>query len=190
MLSYLKRTYTYGSAGEEEVACLEHKELADVAHQLVHAKEHIYGVAALYGMAVYVEIEMDVLYMGKALYGDKFAQYGRTIETLAEFPGKSLTAEALLKVASGDVYTYGDSIVVAVGKARGDVLAQLVDAHHQLGFVVEPLGKVGDEEGLAALEDGRVGLHEYYGGLGQCGCSIEFSMVFGIVHAYADNLHR
>ena len=190
MLSYLKRTYTYGSAGEEEVTCLEHKELADVAHQLVHAKEHIYGVPALYGMAVYVEIEMDVLHMGKALYRDKLAQYGRTIESLAEFPWHSFAAKALLEVAGGDVYSHGDSIVVAVGKARGDVLAQLVDAHHQLGFVVEPLGKVGDEEGLAALEDGRVGLHEYHRGLGQCGCSVEFSMVFGIVHAYADNLHR
>ena len=105
-------------------------------------------------------------------------------------PRKSLGDASALQVAGREVDAQAHLVVVAVGKAWGDVLAQLVDAHHQLGFVVEPFGKVGDEEGLAALENGRVGLHEYYGGLGQCGCSVEFSMVFGIVHAYADNLHR
>jgi len=189
VLAYLKGAYTYGGAGEEEVARLEHKELANVTYQLVYAEEHIGCVPMLYGVAVDVEAETDVLHMGKTFYGDELAQYGRSVKTFAKFPRKSLTAKAFLQVAGGDIYTHGDSVVIAVGKAWGNILAQLVDAHYQLGLVVEPLGKVGNEKGLPALKDGRIGFHEYYGAVWQGCCSVEFSMVFGIVHAYADNLH-
>lgn len=189
VLPYLQGTYTHGGTGEDEVTRLEHEELAHVAHQLVHAKKHIYGMPTLHGVSVNIETEMDVLHVGEMLYGDEVTQDGRAVEALAEFPWQAVAAKAFLKVAGGDVNPYGDGIVVAVGKARGDVLAQLADAHHQFGLVVEPLGKIGDEEGLSALEDGRIGFHEYHGRLGQCCSSVEFPMMLGVIHAYADNFH-
>ena len=191
MLPDLQGAYAHGSACEDEVARLEHEELAHVGHQFVHPEEHIHGMSALYRLAVDVEVKVDVLHVRKALYGDKIAQHCRAIEALAEFPGQSLLAEALLHIAGRDVHTHGHRIVVAVGKARGDVLAQLTDAHHQLRLIVESLGKVGDEEGLPPLQDGRVRFHEYHGALGLYQhASVQFLIVFGIVHAYADYFHE
>ena len=189
MLAYLQGTYTHGSARKDEVARLEHEELAHIAHQLVYTKKHIYGMATLHGVPVNIEIEMNVLYMSKALYRDEVAQDSRAVEALAEFPWQSLTAETLLKVAGGDIDPYGDGIVVAMSKARGYVLTQLADTHHEFGLIIEPLGKIGNKEGLAAFENGRVGFHEYHGRFRQCCSSVEFLMMLGIVHAYADNLH-
>ena len=189
VLSYLQGAYAYGCAGEDEVARLEHEELAHVAHQFVNAEEHVCRVTLLHGVSVDVESEAYVLHVGKALYGYEFAQYGRTVKTLTELPRQSFAAESLLHVACSDVYAHGYGIVVSVSKARSDVLAQLADAHHQFALVVEPLGKVGDKEGLSPLEQRAVGFHEYYGTFGFGGLLVEFFEVFGIVYAHAYNLH-
>ena len=57
-----------------------------------------------------------------------------------------------------DVHTHRHGIIVAMGKARSDVLTQLIDAHHQLGLIVKPLGKVGNKERLAKLLKTRCGV--------------------------------
>ena len=130
MLSYLQGAYAYRGAGEDKVSCLEHEELAHVAHQFVHPEEHVHGMSALYCVSVYVEMEMYVLHVRKALHGYEVAQHGRSVKSLAEFPWQPLLAESLLHVACRDVYPYGDSVVVSVSKTGCDVLAQLVDAYH------------------------------------------------------------
>ena len=87
MLSYLQGAYTYRSARKDEVARLEHEELAHVAYQFVNAEEHVSRVPLLHGVSVNVESEAYVLHVGKALHGDEVAQYGRTVESLAQLPG-------------------------------------------------------------------------------------------------------
>ena len=191
MLPYLQGAYTYGSTCKDEVARLEHEELAHIGHQLIYPEEHIHGVPALHRLAVNIKMEAYVLHVGKALYRNELAQHRRAVKSLAKLPRQPLLAEALLHVTRRDVHTHRHRIIVAMSKSRSDVLTQLADAHHQFGLIVESLGKVGDEEGLAPLLDGRVGFHKYDGALGLHRCAaIQFLIMFGIVHAYADNFHE
>ena len=73
VLPYLQGTYANRGTRKDEVTRLEHEELAYVGHQLIHAIEHIHGVSTLYGLPVNIEMEMNVLHMRKAFYGNEIA---------------------------------------------------------------------------------------------------------------------
>lgn len=73
MLTNLQRTYTYWCACEDKIARLEHEELAHIGYYLIYSSKHLRGMSFLYGIAVDVEMETDVLYMRKSIYGDEVA---------------------------------------------------------------------------------------------------------------------
>lgn len=189
VLSNLQWAYAHRSTCKKEIPSLEHKELTYVTNQLIYAKKHICRVSLLYGITIDIEAETDVLHMSKALNRDKIAQHSRAIESLAELPRKTLTAEALLHITGCDVNAYSYRIVVAMSKAWSDILAELIDTHHQFGLIIETLCKIRDKKRFSSLENRRVRLHKYHRSLGKRSCSVQLSMVFGIVHAYANNLH-
>ena len=190
MLPYLQRPDSHGSTRKNEVTRFKHKELTYVTYQFIHSKEHIYRMALLHSASINIKMKTDVLHMSKAFHRHKIPQYSRTIETLTQLPWQSLTTITLLQITRCDIHTYGNGIVVTMSKARSYILTQLTDAYHQLGLVFKSLGKVGDKEGLATLQESRIGLHEYHWTFRFSSRAIQLFAMLGIVHAYADYLHK
>ena len=120
--------------------------------------QHVGRVAHLPCLAVDVEAEVQVLYVGQFALGDKFAYGCTAVECLRHFPRQAFAAQTVLQVACREVDAQRHLLVVAVGKPLADVLAQAADAHDDLGFVVESLCEVGHKEGVAGPEQRRVGL--------------------------------
>ncbi len=121
--------------------------------------------------------------------GLPFPYHCAAVEALADRPGHALAAGLLLQGARREVDAHGERIPIAVGEAHGDALAQSADAHHQLGLVVDASRPVGQEEGLAVLQQSRVGLQEYHRFRRAIGVSVEFLRMLEVVHANTKYLH-
>ncbi len=206
---------TLGRAGEDEVAHLENIETGGVGDNLIDGVEHVARPTHLTGLAVELHLEMKVLdgllRRGRTLFGSDDAEVlqlnplaaeSRTVEAFRYLPRQSLGLELALQVAAGEVDAQGHLFVVAVGVALGDALAQSVDFHHQFGLVFHFVAEVGDVEGPVGSQESGVGFQEEGGGgeglalvVGQgdalhfADAVVQFLIVVGIVHAYADDFH-
>ena len=65
---YVHLPHSGRRSGEDEVAGLQRKELADVAHQLVYVVKHVSGVSLLHRVAIDAEVEMEILYAAETEY--------------------------------------------------------------------------------------------------------------------------
>ena len=181
--------YASGGTRVEEVARLQGEELGDVGDDLVDLIKHIGGAAFLDGPSVDVEVEMDALDVEELLLGNPLADGSRAVEALTDGPGLTGLRGALLEVTGREIDAYGQGIVITVGKALRDVLAQATDADDNLRLVIDATQMIGDEEGLSLIEDGRVGLGEDDGLIRAFNEIMQLTVVGCIIHTYSEDLH-
>ena len=145
----------------DQVSDFQREEAADIGNDLVNGKEHILRMALLYRLSVDVQMERNLLNGSTdLLQRDKFTNDSRVVKRFAKLPWQSLLAQVPLQVTCRKVDTDRHFMIVTVGKPFGNVLAEAVDFDDQFGFIVQLLCEVGDEEGLAILQQGRIRLHE------------------------------
>ena len=87
-----------------------------------------------------------------------FADSGRTVESLGKLPWLTRLSQLLLHLAGGKVDAHGHRIIIAVGETLRNGLAQLADAHHQLGLILYSSQMIRNEERLAVVEQRRISL--------------------------------
>ena len=76
-----------------------------------------------------------------------------------------------------------------MGKALRDILSQTTDSDHHFRLVVDTTQMVRDKERFPLVQDGRVGLGEYYRLVRALQCSMQLLIMCGIVHANGKYLH-
>ena len=128
---------------------------------MVDGVNHVCRVPCLLAFAVHIHVEMDVLHVASQFFlGDELTQCGTAVKSLATFPRHAFIPQFLLEVTCREVDADGQFVVVAMGKAFADVLANMGYLHHNLGLIVETGCKVWHKEGLAWLDDARIELGE------------------------------
>ena len=124
---------------------------------------------------------------------DETSDGSTAIEAFRDLPWQAFRLQLPLQVACSEVDAERDLIIIAMGKACGDAAAEARDAHHHFGLVFDLMAEFGHEEWPALLADGGVGLEEK-GGIALDAVHfayavVQFLVMFGIVHANADDLH-
>ena len=181
--------YACGGASVEEVARLQGEELGDVGDDLVDLIKHIGGAAFLDGLTVDVEVEVDTLDVEELLLGNPLADGSRAVEALTNGPGLASLRGALLEVTGRKIYAYGQGVIITVGKALRDVLAQATDADDNLRLVIDATQMVGDKERLSLIQDGGVGFCKNHRLVRSLQRPVQFLVMGGIIHANSENLH-
>ena len=154
----LHRATACGTTRIEQVSRLQREVLTDVRDNLIHLVEHIARTAFLHILTIDVEMEMDGLDVAELLDIYPFADGGRSVKSLGKFPWLSSFSQFLLHLACRKVDAHGHCVIVAMGKALWNGLAQLADAHHQFGLILYSSQMIRDEERLAVVEQRRIGL--------------------------------
>ena len=195
-----------GCAGEDEVAGLEQVELTGVGDDLIDGVDHVARPAHLACLTIELHLEVQVLHILSRHFGKTkppMSAIGCAVETFGNLPRQSFLRQLTLDVACREVDTERYFVVVAVGKAFGNGFAETIDAYYQLGLVFYLFAPVGHEERPVGAGEGRVGFEEQgdaalfdgrlwhahldalYLGEGM----LQFLVMLGIVHAYANDLH-
>ena len=164
VVSNLNGTYASRGAGVDEVAGAKGDETRNVGNEVVNIENHIATVAFLFGLAVDGEVEIEVV-DGFAKVGelDKRSYNSTAVETFGYKPGHAALFESALDVASSEVDTKSNGVVVFVGKFGLDAFAEAVDADNEFELMLYILRKVGIEEGQLFGVKGAVGFHKEYG---------------------------
>ena len=145
MVSDADRTDSDRSSGEKQVTDFQRTETADISNDAVNPEQHVCRISPLYRISVDIQMETDLLNIGKAFHRHPVTDGSRIVEALAEFPGLAFRTELTLQVAGCEVNSYGYGIIIAGSKALGNVLSQPADADHQLRFCLLYTSDAADE---------------------------------------------
>jgi hypothetical protein len=134
-------------------------------------------------------MEVQRLNVEEFLLGHPLANDSRTIETFTDLSGLSLLASLTLQVSGCEVDAYRQGVVIAVGEALWDALAQSADAHYHLSLVVNTSQMVRDKEWLTLIQYCRISLSKYHRLIRTFQRPMQFLVMCGIVHANCKYLH-
>ena len=116
-------------------------------------------------------MEVQILYIAAHLFQrDKGADSCRIVEPFAKLPRITRLTELTLQIACREVDAHRHRIVIAMGKAGSNILAQTADAHHHFRLIMHFVGKVGDKERFAIFQYSRIGFKKITGSLFSCVC--------------------
>ena len=156
------RAYTHRRTSEDDVARLDGEVLANEADDLVNRVNHVARITFLHRLAVYVEVEMQILHTTQRSQRHPCAHYCTSVETLAQVPWQAGRAKLVLQVACREVNTHRHLIVIAVSEALRYAAPKMIDAHHQFGLILTLLGIGRYEKRLSPRQQRRVSLGEDY----------------------------
>ena len=99
------------------------------------------------------QTKVQILYIAAHLFQrNKGTDSCRIVETFAKLPRITRLTELTLQVACREVDAHRHRIVIAMGKARSNILAQTADAYHHFRLIMHFVGKVGDKERFAIFQ--------------------------------------
>ena len=83
----MNRTYSGRSSCIKQVTDFQCTKPAYISDNPVYLKEHVARIAILHGLAVDIQMEIDVLDILKTFHRNPVTDSRRVVESLAQFPG-------------------------------------------------------------------------------------------------------